>query len=48
MTIEECKELVANEQKKLEALTKIVAILEKLEEDTDSDARDWVIEKINE
>lgn len=45
MTMEDFKEMKSVEIKKLEALEKIIAILEQLEEDTDSDAVEWVLEK---
>ncbi len=48
MTIQEAKDLVANETLKLETLTKIVELLAKLEEQVDDDAVAWVIEKIQE
>lgn len=48
MTMQEVKDLKINEMKKLETLEKIVALLEKLEEDVDSEAVEWVMEKINE
>jgi len=44
MTLEEFAEVKRSETAKLEVLEKIIKLLESLDED----ARDWVIEKINE
>jgi hypothetical protein len=48
MTVEQAEEFCQNEMKKLEALKKVAAILEKLEEDVDYEAVEWLLEKVAE